>query len=61
MNPSKTLSVTLDVGTDNEDLLGDHLYVVSADQNNLEKRCLHKPQNRDGPMDASEARNMINS
>ena len=30
MNPSKTLSVTLDVGTDNQSLLDDPLYVVSA-------------------------------
>lgn len=29
MDPSRTLSVTLDVGTDNEELLNDHLYVVS--------------------------------
>ncbi|KIP03624.1 hypothetical protein PHLGIDRAFT_26030 [Phlebiopsis gigantea 11061_1 CR5-6] len=27
IDPSKTLSVTLDVGTDNDDLLNDHLYV----------------------------------
>ncbi|KAJ3558281.1 hypothetical protein NM688_g1011 [Phlebia brevispora] len=27
MHPAKTLSVVLDVGTDNEDLLNDHLYV----------------------------------
>ena len=30
MNPGKALSVTLDVGTDNEDLLKDPLYVVSS-------------------------------
>ena len=29
INPSKALSVTLDVGTDNESLLNDRLYVVS--------------------------------
>lgn len=29
IDPSKALSVTLDVGTDNEDLLSDKLYVVS--------------------------------
>jgi hypothetical protein len=29
MNPAKTLSVTLDVGTDNKELLEDPLYVVS--------------------------------
>jgi hypothetical protein len=28
MDPSRSLSVTLDVGTDNEDLLQDKLYVV---------------------------------
>jgi hypothetical protein len=28
INPAKALSVTLDVGTDNEKLLNDHLYVV---------------------------------
>lgn len=28
MDPHKTLSVTLDVGTDNEGLLNDELYVV---------------------------------
>lgn len=28
MDPGKALSVTLDVGTDNEDLLNDRLYVV---------------------------------
>ncbi|KAI0347863.1 hypothetical protein BDW22DRAFT_1349938 [Trametopsis cervina] len=27
LDPAKTLSVTIDVGTDNEDLLNDHLYV----------------------------------
>ena len=30
MNPAKTLSVTLDVGTDSEKLLEDPLYVVST-------------------------------
>ena len=29
IHPARALSVTLDVGTDNEDLLNDHLYVVS--------------------------------
>ena len=29
IDPSKALSVTLDVGTDNKDLLEDELYVVS--------------------------------
>lgn len=29
IDPSKTMAVTLDVGTDNESLLDDHLYVVS--------------------------------
>lgn len=28
MDPAQTLSVVFDVGTDNEDLLNDHLYVV---------------------------------
>jgi Malic enzyme, N-terminal domain len=28
INPSKSLSITLDVGTDNEELLNDPLYVV---------------------------------
>jgi malate dehydrogenase (oxaloacetate-decarboxylating) len=32
INPSKALSVTLDVGTDNEEKLNDELYVV---------RCYH--------------------
>ena len=35
INPSKALSVTLDVGTDNETLLNDHLYVVSSISNAL--------------------------
>ena len=30
IDPSKTLSVVLDVGTDNSDLLNDDLYVVRA-------------------------------
>ena len=28
INPSRAVSIVLDVGTDNEDLLDDHLYVV---------------------------------
>ena len=28
IDPSKAISVTLDVGTDNEELRNDHLYVV---------------------------------
>ena len=30
IDPARTLSVTLDVGTDNEELLNDPLYVVST-------------------------------
>lgn len=30
IDPSKTLSVVLDVGTDNEGLINDDLYVVST-------------------------------
>ena len=42
MDPAQTLSVVFDVGTDNEDLLNDHLYVVRL---SLSFRCtaLSKP------------------
>jgi hypothetical protein len=30
MDPAKTLAVALDVGTDNEELLNDPMYIVSV-------------------------------
>jgi malate dehydrogenase (oxaloacetate-decarboxylating) len=35
IDPSRTLSIVLDVGTNNEDLLNDHLYVVCAPRLNI--------------------------
>lgn len=35
IDPARTLSVTLDVGTDNEELLNDPLYVVSTSARSL--------------------------
>lgn len=39
IDPSKSLSVTLDVGTNNENLLNDNLYVVRASPNFLLIHC----------------------
>jgi len=37
MNPATSLAVTLDVGTDNENLLNDNLYVVSFSPSLLDR------------------------
>jgi len=50
IDPAKTLAVTLDVGTDNEDLLKDELYVVRV-TNILDLLSLIT-FSRDGPMSA---------
>ena len=39
IDPSKTLSVVLDVGTDNENLLNDNLYVVCTCHPELADWC----------------------
>ncbi len=40
VDPANTLSVTLDVGTDNEDLLNDRLYVVCLPIEASHQPCL---------------------
>jgi hypothetical protein len=59
INPSKALSVTLDVGTDNETLLNDPLYVVRSLLNRC--YCLLIGQSRGGPHEGFEVVNTINS
>lgn len=60
MDPSRSLSVVFDVGTDNTDLLNDDLYVVSL----LLGRLRHRPffdciSQRDGLTPASGEKHMI--
>jgi hypothetical protein len=59
INPSKSLSVTLDVGTDNETLLNDPLYVVRSLLHHC--YCLLIGQSRGGPHEGFEVLNTINS
>ena len=53
IDPAKTLPITLDVGTDNEGLLKDELYVVRM--TNIYNSLLLITFSRDGLMSASEA------
>lgn len=60
INPSKALSVTLDVGTDNESLLNDRLYVVCSFQISV-SYCLLIGQSRDGLQEGFEGLRTISS
>lgn len=57
INPVKSLSVVLDVGTDNETILNDPLYVVSRDS--ISDAIQPTRKHRDGVMGASVAIPMI--
>lgn len=59
MNPATSLAVTLDVGTDNENLLNDNLYVVSFYFLPF-SIVPHKSAVRDGRIGASAVKSTIN-
>jgi hypothetical protein len=60
MDPARSLAVTLDVGTDNENLLNDKLYVVSFSPFLCLPDYFTQPIVRGGKMDVSVEKNMIN-
>lgn len=57
MNPAKSLAVTLDVGTDNENLLNDNLYVVGLRFPFVVLIVTSKSVGRDGRIGASVGKN----